>query len=152
MLYIINIFLESQKNTPNWNSLFTQFRDLSVFEVLCYHISWPHVIPTSYHENNERIVAQEKEPAQTTIMIFFLIILLISRNMLIINTNWCDKMTKKQIGNKKIKKPKNENICLTYLDAENNGNFHFLSLEGYDYLRICGLKMEHITYTISQYL
>ena len=62
------------------------------------------------------------------------------------------KQPKETNWKQKFQKPKNENICLTYLDAENNGNFHFLSLEGYDYLRICGLKMEHITYTISQYL
>lgn len=34
---------------------------------------------------------------------------------------------KKQTGNKKIQKPKNENIGLTYLNTEKKRNFHFLS-------------------------
>ena len=29
----------------------------------------------------------------------------------------------------KFQNPQNENICLTYLNTENNGNFHFLSFQ-----------------------
>ena len=36
-------------------------------------------------------------------------------------------MQKKQTGNKKFQKPQNENIYLTNLDVENNGNFPILS-------------------------
>ena len=46
---------------------------------------------------------------------------------LIINTPRKQKQPKKTNWKQKFQKPQNENICLTYLNMENNGNFHFLS-------------------------
>ena len=36
-------------------------------------------------------------------------------------------MSKETNWKQKFQKPINENICLTYLNGETNGNFHFLS-------------------------
>jgi len=41
----------------------------------------------------------------------------------------------------KFQKPQNENICLTNLNAENNGNFHFLSFEEVLIFGILGPKI-----------
>ena len=38
-------------------------------------------------------------------------------------------MTKETNWKQKFQKTQNENICLTNLNMENNGNFHFLSFE-----------------------
>ncbi len=46
---------------------------------------------------------------------------------LIINTPRKQKQPKETNWKQKFQKPQNENICLTYLNMENNGNFHFLS-------------------------
>ena len=48
---------------------------------------------------------------------------------LIINTPRKPKQPKETNWKQKFQKPQNENICLTYLNTENNGNFHFLSFE-----------------------
>ena len=44
-----------------------------------------------------------------------------------INTPRKRKQPKETNWKQKFQKPQNENICLTYLNTENNGNFHFLS-------------------------
>ena len=44
-----------------------------------------------------------------------------------INTPKKQKVPKETNWKQKFQKPKNENICLTYLNTEMNGNFHFLS-------------------------
>ena len=44
-----------------------------------------------------------------------------------INTPKKQKVPKETNWKQKFQKPQNENICLTYLNTENNGNFHFLS-------------------------
>ena len=46
---------------------------------------------------------------------------------LIINTSEKQKQPKETNWKQKFRKPQNENICLTYLNMEMNGNFHFLS-------------------------
>ena len=46
---------------------------------------------------------------------------------LIINTPRKPKQPKETNWKQKFQKPQNENICLTYLNTENNGIFHFLS-------------------------
>ena len=48
-------------------------------------------------------------------------------NVLIINTPRKPKQPKETNWKQKFQKPLNENICLTYLNTEKNGNFHFLS-------------------------
>ena len=53
--------------------------------------------------------------------------LLIKRNSLIINTYKKQIKAKETNWKQKFQKPQNENICLTYLNTENNGIFHFLS-------------------------
>lgn len=57
----------------------------------------------------------------------FLENLLIECNMLIINVPRKPKWPKETNWKQKFQKPQNENICLTYLNTEMNGNFHFLS-------------------------
>ena len=52
-------------------------------------------------------------------------------NVLIINTPRKQKVPKETNWKQKFQKPQNENICLTYLNTEMNGNFHFLSF-GHD--------------------
>ena len=64
--------------------------------------------------------AMRKIQAPTTIMIFFL-------KVLNINTPKKQKVPKETNWKQKFQKPQNENICLTYLNTEMNGNFHFLS-------------------------
>ena len=44
-----------------------------------------------------------------------------------INTLREQKQPKETNWKQKFQKPKNENICLTYLNTENKRNFHFLS-------------------------
>ena len=44
-----------------------------------------------------------------------------------INTPQKRKQPKETNWKQKFQKPQNENICLTYLNTEMNGNFHFLS-------------------------
>lgn len=44
-----------------------------------------------------------------------------------INTPKKQKVPKETNWKQKFQKPQNENICLTYLNTEMNGNFHFLS-------------------------
>lgn len=44
-----------------------------------------------------------------------------------INTPKKQKVPKETNWKQKFQKPQNENICLTYLNMEMNGNFHFLS-------------------------
>ena len=44
-----------------------------------------------------------------------------------INTPRNQKQPKETNWKQKFQKPKNENICLTYLNTENKRNFHFLS-------------------------
>ena len=46
---------------------------------------------------------------------------------LIINTPRKPKQPKETNWKQKFQKNQNENICLIYLNTENNGNFHFLS-------------------------
>ncbi|MDY5685554.1 MAG: hypothetical protein SPF40_04680, partial [Prevotella sp.] len=46
---------------------------------------------------------------------------------LIINTPRKPKQPKETNWKQKFQKLQNENICLTYLNTENNRNFHFLS-------------------------
>ena len=53
--------------------------------------------------------------------------LLPSCKVLNINTPQKQKQPKETNWKQKFQKPQNENICLTYLNTENNGNFHFLS-------------------------
>ena len=53
--------------------------------------------------------------------------LLLNCNVLIINTPRKPKQPKETNWKQKFQKLQNENICLTYLNTENNGNFHFLS-------------------------
>ena len=53
--------------------------------------------------------------------------LLLNFNVLIINTPRKPKQPKETNWKQKFQKPQNENICLTYLNTEKNGNFHFLS-------------------------
>ena len=53
--------------------------------------------------------------------------LLLNFNVLIINTPRKPKQPKETNWKQKFQKPQNENICLTYLNTEMNGNFHFLS-------------------------
>ena len=55
--------------------------------------------------------------------------LLISYNTLIISVSKNSKMAKETNWKQKFQKNQNENICLTNLNMENNGNFHFLSFE-----------------------
>lgn len=57
----------------------------------------------------------------------FLENLLSSCKALIINTPRKRKVSKETNWKQKIQKPQNENICLTYLNTEMNGNLHFLS-------------------------
>ena len=57
----------------------------------------------------------------------FLENLLCDYKPLIINTPRKPKQPKETNWKQKIQKPQNENICLTYLYTEKNGNFHFLS-------------------------
>ena len=44
-----------------------------------------------------------------------------------INTPKKQRVPKETNWKQKFQKPQNENICLTYLNTEMNGNFHFLS-------------------------
>ena len=44
-----------------------------------------------------------------------------------INTPKKQKVPKETNWKQKFQNPQNENICLTYLNTEMNGNFHFLS-------------------------
>ena len=53
--------------------------------------------------------------------------LLSSCKVLNINTPRKPKQPKETNWKQKFQKPQNENICLTCLNTENNGNFHFLS-------------------------
>ena len=53
--------------------------------------------------------------------------LLSSCKVLNINTPRKRKVPKETNWKQKFQKPQNENICLTYLNTGNNGNFHFLS-------------------------
>ena len=55
--------------------------------------------------------------------------LLIECNTLIINTLNEPKQPKETNWKQKFQKPQNENICLTYLNTEMNGNFHFMSFD-----------------------
>jgi len=48
--------------------------------------------------------------------------------VLIINVSKNGKMAKETNWKQKFQKPQNENICLTNLNVESIGNFHFLSL------------------------
>ncbi len=70
--------------------------------------------------------AMRKIHAPTTIMIFFQN-LLPNCKVLNINTPKKQKVPKETNWKQKFQKPQNENICLTYLNMEMNGNFHFLS-------------------------
>ena len=54
----------------------------------------------------------------------FLEILSIARNVLIISTNWCNKMTKETNWEQKIKKKQNESMRKK-INTEMNGNFPF---------------------------
>jgi len=53
--------------------------------------------------------------------------LLISCNTLIISISKNSKMAKETNWKQIFQKPQNENICLTNLNVESIGNFHFLS-------------------------
>ena len=53
--------------------------------------------------------------------------LLIKRNALIINTYKKQIEAKGTNWKQKFQKSQNENVCVTYLDSENKGNFHFMS-------------------------
>ena len=53
--------------------------------------------------------------------------LLCDCNVLNISTPRKQKQAKETNWKQKFQKPQNENICLTYLNTEINGNFHFLS-------------------------
>ena len=53
--------------------------------------------------------------------------LLSSCKVLIFSTPQKSKHPKETNWKQKFQKPQNENICLTYLNTEMNGNFHFLS-------------------------
>ena len=53
--------------------------------------------------------------------------LLLNCNVLIINTPRKPKQPKETNWKQKFQKPQNENICLTSVNTEMNGNFHFLS-------------------------
>ena len=55
--------------------------------------------------------------------------LLIDCNVLIINTPRKPKQPKETNWKQKFQKPQNENICLTSLNTEMNGNFHFMSFD-----------------------
>jgi len=57
----------------------------------------------------------------------FLENLLPNCKVLNINTPKKQKVPKETNWKQKFQKPQNENICLTYLNTEMNGNFHFLS-------------------------
>ncbi len=59
--------------------------------------------------------------------VFFLQNLLPNCKVLNINTPKKQKVPKETNWKQKFQKPQNENICLTYLNTEMNGNFHFLS-------------------------
>jgi len=50
--------------------------------------------------------------------------------VLIISISKNGKMAKETNWKQKFQKPKNENICLTNLNVESIGNFHFLALLG----------------------
>ena len=67
--------------------------------------------------------------------------LLCDCNILNIITPRKQKQPKETNWKQKFQKPQNENICLTYLNTENNGNFHFLS--NYEKF-ICGLQTAEI--------
>jgi len=56
--------------------------------------------------------------------------LLIDCNVLIFSISKIDKSAKETNWKQKFQKLQNENICLTNLNAENNGNFNFLSFDG----------------------
>ena len=58
---------------------------------------------------------------------WFLENLLPNCKVLNINTPKKQKVPKETNWKQKFQKPQNENICLTYLNTEMNGNFHFLS-------------------------
>lgn len=58
---------------------------------------------------------------------FLLENLLPNCKVLNINTPKKQKVPKETNWKQKFQKPQNENICLTYLNTEMNGNFHFLS-------------------------
>ena len=57
--------------------------------------------------------------------------LLIAYKYLIINWYLNDKIAKGTNWEQKFQKPQNENICLTNLNVENNGNFPILSFGNY---------------------
>ena len=59
-------------------------------------------------------------------MIFFLRILPIEFNTLIINAPKKPKQPKETNWKQKFQKPQNENICLIYLNAENNCKFQIV--------------------------
>ena len=67
--------------------------------------------------------------------------LLLRHNELNISVSKKRKQSKETNWKQKFQKPQNENICLTYLNTENNGNFHFLS--NYEKF-ICGLQIAEI--------
>lgn len=48
-------------------------------------------------------------------------------NVLVINTYKSIKLTKETNWKPNFLKPRNANICLIFLNVENNGNFHILS-------------------------
>ena len=53
--------------------------------------------------------------------------LLLDCKAMIINTSKKQKQPKETNWKQKLQKPKNENVCLTYLDTVMKENFHFLS-------------------------
>ena len=72
---------------------------------------------------------RDKETVQIGIVRHFLLqILLIAHNVLIINTDWDSKMTKKQIRNNKIKKPQNERMRKHKLTLKTTIIFRFYPL------------------------
>ena len=74
-------------------------------------------------------ISKDKDYQECTYFLHSLILekLLIECNVLIINYSKRQKTPTETNWKQKFQKPQNENICLTYLNTEMNGNFHFLS-------------------------
>ena len=66
--------------------------------------------------------------------------LLSSCKVLYINTPRKQKQPKETNWKQKFQKPQNENICLTSVNTEMNGNFHFLAFCESSLMRYFNLK------------
>ena len=88
----------------------------------------PLCLPSKSEEQKQSLCCRHKENARSHHQHYLLLEnLLLNCKVLNINAPRKRKQPKETNWKQKFQKPQNENICLTYLNTENNGNFHFLS-------------------------